>query len=328
MDLSSRDLRIVTAIDFYSHFGRAAEALGISQPALSRRLKALERRLGEPLFRRGRAGVHTTDLGRLVADRGQPLLADLADLERALDRARDEGTGSLAVAVGHYPAELTVAPAVGALLAARPGLRFTLRSQEWVTIRQALISREADLGLFETSVAETDDRFACKPVGQHPVFAFARAGHPLSRVGRPGLAELLKFPWAAPMIPWRAASRFGLDHNPVAAGSLDFERQLFVPRVLAPFPRLAKDVASASDCISLGLLTQIADELDEGSLVLIGYHGEWMYLQYGFAWLKRRPPGTAAVEFMRYVESAEARLLSSESDLRSRYWGDRPLGVG
>ncbi len=91
MNISSRDLRLVTAIDRYRHFGRSADALGISQPALSRALKTLELRLGETLFTRGRAGVETTDFGRLIADRARFLLAEMSDLERDIELARKEG---------------------------------------------------------------------------------------------------------------------------------------------------------------------------------------------------------------------------------------------
>lgn len=327
MEISSRDLRLVAMIDHHRHFGRAAEALGISQPALSRSLKALEQRVGETLFLRGRAGVETTDFGRLVADRADGLLTELADLQRDIDIARGQGAGSLSVAVGHFPAELSVATAVGAVLAARPKLTLTLRSQDWLAILRALKARQVDLALCETSEVEEDSQFEVRPVGHHPVYFFTRAGHPLTRAEDPAIGELLDYPWAAPMIPWRAASRFPLKDDDLPAGSLEPARRVFVPRVLITSLQLAKNIVIRSDCVALGLLSQLEDELESGELELVRFHQDWMYLHYGFIWLARRRLGSAAKDFIRQVGTTEARLRTREEALKSRYWGSRPLGA-
>jgi DNA-binding transcriptional LysR family regulator len=327
MEISSRDLRLVAMIEHHRHFGRAAEALGISQPALSRSLKALERRVGETLFLRGRAGVETTDFGRLLADRADGLLTELADLERDIDIARRQGAGSLSVAVGHFPAELSVATAVGAVLAARPKLTLTLRSQDWLAILRALKTRQVDLALCETSEVEEDSQYEVRPVGHHPVYFFTRAGHPLTRTESPGLEELLEFPWAAPMIPWRAASRFPLEGTELPAGSLEPARRVFVPRVLITSLQLAKNVVIRSDCVALGLLSQLVDELESGELELVRLHQDWMYLRYGFIWLARRRISPAATEFIDHVGRTEARLRAREKALKAEYWGSRPLGA-
>jgi DNA-binding transcriptional LysR family regulator len=325
MDLSSRDLRLVTTIDRYRHFGRSADALGISQPALSRALKSLESRLGEALFIRSRAGVETTDLGRLIADRARGLLAEISDLERDIELARQDGVGELTVAVGHFPAEISVAPAVRDVLAGRPRLKLTLRSQDWVGIKESLLSREIDLAFCETSGVESDDRFRIRPVGNHPVFFFTRKGHPLARRASLGIGDMFDYPWAAPVIPWRAASSFPLDSPDVAAGVLDPERRVFLPRVMITSLQLAKNIVVGSDSLAFGMLTQIRDEIDAGQLELVRFHAPWMYLHYGFVWLTKRTMSTEAEEFVTRIEAAEARLRASEEILRRRYWGDRPL---
>ncbi len=325
MELTSRDLRLVAAIDRHRHFGRAADALNISQPALSRALKSLEERLGESLFLRSRAGVDPTDVGQLVADRGGRLLADLTDLQQAVARAREGGLGELSVAVGHYPAELSVAEAVGQLLQSRPRLNFSLRTYEWVAIASSLTRREVDLAFCETSPFEDDPKFHVTPVGSHPLFFFARGNHPLAKKRRVRLDDLFGFPWAAPVIPWRAAAAFQGTGDDCPAGSLDFGRRLFIPRVAATSMYLAKRIVENSDCLALSTLSQLDDGLGRGNLSLLGFHAGWMHLQYGFVRLANRAPSRAGRDFMTFIDDAEKGLRKREAALSARYWGSRPL---
>ena len=78
--LSLRDLEYVTAVARHLHFGRAAEACGVSQPALSAQVRKLERYLGFPLFERMPSGTRTTDAGAEFAARAAELVTAARDL--------------------------------------------------------------------------------------------------------------------------------------------------------------------------------------------------------------------------------------------------------
>lgn len=84
-NLTLRQLRYVDALARHGHFGRAAEACAISQPALSVQIRDLEAALGVPLFERGGRAVRPTGFGAAFAERAAAILRsvdELGDLAR------------------------------------------------------------------------------------------------------------------------------------------------------------------------------------------------------------------------------------------------------
>ncbi len=86
-NLTLRQLRYVEALARYGHFGRAASACAISQPALSMQVKELEEELGTELFERGLRQVTLTAFG-------EELLAQIREILRAVDELGDMARAS------------------------------------------------------------------------------------------------------------------------------------------------------------------------------------------------------------------------------------------
>ncbi|AUH32992.1 hydrogen peroxide-inducible genes activator [Paracoccus tegillarcae] len=78
--LTLRHLRYFEALARWGHFGRAAEMLAISQPALSVQMKELEDILGAQLIERGPKQISLTGLGEVFADRARAILQSVDDL--------------------------------------------------------------------------------------------------------------------------------------------------------------------------------------------------------------------------------------------------------
>ena len=72
-----RQLRHFVALAEHQHFARAAAAVHLSQPALSRSIQALEDELGQPLFERRGRGIVLTEFGRYFAGRATAILAQV-----------------------------------------------------------------------------------------------------------------------------------------------------------------------------------------------------------------------------------------------------------
>ncbi len=138
------DLRVFLAAARAGSFSRAANALGLQQSTVSRRIASLEAVVGGELFFRSHAGLVPTA-------RGAALLAASADLEVAAARAlraaagADEGVvGEVRLAVAPGLASLWLAPRLPGLLDAHPGLRLDLVVSTSIA---DLTRREADLAL-------------------------------------------------------------------------------------------------------------------------------------------------------------------------------------
>jgi LysR family transcriptional regulator, hydrogen peroxide-inducible genes activator len=147
INLSFRQLRYFEALARHGHFGRAAEACAISQPALSMQIKDLEAMLGLELFERSARQVRLTAFGERFAARAREILRgvdELADLARS---ARDSLTGRLRLGVIPTVAPYLLPAIIARLTAANPGLDLHVRE----TLTQHLIAELAE-GRLDTAI--------------------------------------------------------------------------------------------------------------------------------------------------------------------------------
>lgn len=159
-----------------ANLSRAAEALFITQPALTARLRSLEAELGTTLFQRGRRGMALTAAGR----------AFLPYAERALISLRD-GAGL----IGHMPLAdalvLGAAPAISTYVlpvilvrfeAARPGVRLVVRTGHSEEIVDLAVRGDIDIGLVRDL---HHPALESRPLYEDELVLVVEPGHPLAR---------------------------------------------------------------------------------------------------------------------------------------------------
>src|SRR4051794_27548339 len=147
MTFDGRQLAAFLAIVSQGSLGRAAEALHVTQPALSRTVKRLEDQLGAPLFERHSKGMSLTPAG--VA-----LLPHAALLQREAEAAVDEINalrglvkGTIKVGAIGSVASLVLPQAIGRVLQRWPNLRVRVVEGVWDRLAAALVGHEIDLAL-------------------------------------------------------------------------------------------------------------------------------------------------------------------------------------
>jgi DNA-binding transcriptional LysR family regulator len=127
MDVDLRKLRYFVAVAESLHFGRAAAALHIAQPVLSRQIRALEDELKAQLFVRDRRTTELTPAGEQLLADARPLLAGADALRRRVGRA---ARGPATFTVGFMPG-LIVTAAVRALHSRHPELTVDVVATSW-----------------------------------------------------------------------------------------------------------------------------------------------------------------------------------------------------
>ena len=110
-----KQLHYAITLAKHGNYARAAEALDMSQPALSRSISGFEATLGVMLFNRTRKGVEPTAFGERLLARGETLLTGARELERDLVLMQGLDLGVLQIGAGPYPADMCVGRAIGNL---------------------------------------------------------------------------------------------------------------------------------------------------------------------------------------------------------------------
>lgn len=103
--MNTRDLEYLVALSDLKHFGKAAAACFVSQPALSMQIKKLEDSLGIQLLERTNKSVLLTDHGLIIAKRAQQILHQLDEIKEIAKSAKDPFSGE--IRIGVFP---TLAP--------------------------------------------------------------------------------------------------------------------------------------------------------------------------------------------------------------------------
>lgn len=141
-----RQLEYLTALAGERHFGRAAAACHVSQPALSTGIRKLERELGVTLVRRSHRYDTLTPEGEVVVAWAQRIMADVAALNDEASQLRGEITGTLRLGV--IPMAMpAVALITRDLLIDHPGIHLDVRSMPSADIVRLLAARDIDGGI-------------------------------------------------------------------------------------------------------------------------------------------------------------------------------------
>jgi DNA-binding transcriptional LysR family regulator len=232
-------------------FSRAAEALALTQPAVSQQVGALERQLGAELLERGPGGLALTEAGELLLEHANAL-ADRLNLADAQLRELVASAGAR-LRVGAFPSALAsvVPDAIAALRASDPDVLIEAQEAFMADLASGVLAGDLHVAVcFEDAAAEPRAHPGLQrhELGREPMDAAVGPGHRLARRRYIRLDALAEDTWSAPspdQLVYRAC---------VAAG--------FEPRIAY----ITRDPLAIRGLVAAGLAVTLLPRLLAGQL--------------------------------------------------------------
>lgn len=200
MKLDSEHLEILAMIVERGGLTEGAEALGKSQPSVSRTMALLEDRIGAPLFEAGKRPLRPTELGENLARIGARIHALNAEASRLVQSYRKGHSGRLRIAGTPIFMDGVVSTFIADFQTRRPEVQIEQSYGYLDQLAASLRNGSLDMAIvpLHPSGVPADMSFVPLLPGRNVIAA--RAGHPLMRRGAITLADIDPYPWIAPPV--------------------------------------------------------------------------------------------------------------------------------
>lgn len=181
-------MRSLLAVAEHGAITEAAAALGLSQPALSRRIQQLEDDFGTPLLQRSRRGVVLTEMGRLVQAEARVLVERYGRLRESVRAHLQLEQGSVRMGGGATAVAYLMPQAIAEFARKHPGVVFQLKEAGSREIERDVLDGRLELGVITLPVHSAE--LETTPLRDDRIVPVASAQHPLSSVKQLRLSAL------------------------------------------------------------------------------------------------------------------------------------------
>ncbi len=191
MNLSQ--LRAFVMVVDRGSFSAAARQMGVSQPAVTMQVQALESDLGVTLLDRAYRRIGLTEAGKALLPHARKVLAELERAREDLTRMADTVTGRLTIVASTTPGQYLLPRHLGGFLAASPEVTVSLAVADTAGVVEAVAAGEADLGM--TGAIVRGARVDFEPLGTDDVVMICPPAHRFARSKSADLDEALTEPF-------------------------------------------------------------------------------------------------------------------------------------
>ncbi len=251
-----RHFRQILAIRDHGSFARAAEALNMAQPALSKSMAKLEDELRLTIFTRTSTGSELTPMGEMIAERAERVMAATRNLTRDAALVAGGDSGAVRLGIGTLLKDTLLPRLLLQIIEAHPRLRLEVEFGASNRLLPLVQSRELDLVLSGESAPGGLDYVEAL---RAEVIFVAAPGHPLAGERRITIDRLAEFPCAGPNAPGFTAATL-LDRE-AAAETLDAytanDFEALMPIVLAGQAALMAPSFFVQRALAAGTLTRL-----------------------------------------------------------------------
>jgi len=195
MDIAS--LHAFVTVARCGSFSRAAEKLFLTQPAVSKRIAALETELECALFDRISRRISLTEAGQALLPRAQRILQEVEDSRRAISSLSNEVTGQLSIGTSHHIGLHRLPPVLRRYTSRYPQVDLNLHFMASEEACKAIRQGELELGIITLPLALPTD-LKTRLVWNDPMAVVASTRHSLATKKSVRLAQLLEYPAILP----------------------------------------------------------------------------------------------------------------------------------
>jgi molybdate transport repressor ModE-like protein len=203
--LDLRRLRVLAEVARQGSFSGAADALYMSQSAVSQQVATLEREVGMPLLERTRNGTKLNNAGRVLVSHGEAALARLEEAEHELKAIAGLEGGELRIASFASASATLLIDALAEFSKGHPGVRLTVTEAEPEESVPRLRAAEVDLAIgfdYPILAADADDRDVERvPLLTESMHLALPREHPLAEAEAVRLADLAEGAWLCGVCP-------------------------------------------------------------------------------------------------------------------------------
>jgi len=178
-------------------FTRAAEALHLSQPAVSKRITALEDQVGRRLFDRVGRSISLTDAGRTLLPYARKALHDIEDGRRALSRLSGQVSGRLSIGTSHHIGLHRLPPVLRTFTRDFPQVDLDMHFMDSEVACDAVLAGKLELGIV-TLPSQPLAHLQTRVVWPDPLVIVSAPGHPLAQATALRLPQLAEHPSVLP----------------------------------------------------------------------------------------------------------------------------------
>lgn len=191
-------LRHLIALAQTGSFSRAAQAQFLTQPALSRSIRALEDELGMPLFDRVGRRVELTAFGRATLERARLLVSDAEELQGSGRRSREGERGTLCIGMGSGPGAMLMTPLLMTIALEHPQVHVEIARGGTELLVQSLRARTLDALVVDARSLKPAPDLRTELLFEMRGAFMVRRGHPLTKLrGGPRFEDVSRYPIAS-----------------------------------------------------------------------------------------------------------------------------------
>ncbi|WP_454741226.1 LysR family transcriptional regulator [Cupriavidus necator] len=283
-------------------FARAASALHLSQPALTRSIQALEADLGQ-LIDRSYGKVRPTAAGKLVLERARRMLREGRELRRDLQLLEDVEIGEIRAGFGPFAASFLLDQVLEALVRRYPRLRIDVETADTLAMLRALEAERLDVFVGESRSLAALPHLQIERLPALETGFFVRSAHPLAQLHEVSLAALTAYPVAGPRLPPHIRQFFGQAlHADAGADTAPGNDAPGLLTVTCNDMHALRTLIMATDAVALVPAATMADACAQGAAVALPMRPpSELRAQYGIVSLAGHSPSPATRAFAALV---------------------------